>query len=224
MKTNKQIILFLTFMLLGMLSITIYHSVKANKEELLLFVYLDPGHGGFDGGATSLDKTICEKDINLKVCLYLKNFLEKTNIVVKMTRSKDVALSKSKKEDIHKRVDLINKSNCDIYLTIHANAYPSSSIRGFQTFYSVNKEQNESLAKTIQNALQMLDKENKRLPKVITGKYVLDNAKKVGCLVEIGFLTNEIDLQKLTNDAYLEKMAFQIYLGILNYIEESRQI
>ena len=70
----------------------------------------------------------------------------------------------------------------------------------------------------------MLDKENKRLPKIITGKYVLDNTTKIGCLVEIGFLTNEIDLQKLTDDTYLEKTAFQIYLGILNYIEESRQI
>ena len=195
MKTNKQIILFLTFMLLIILSLTVYHTVKANQEESLLFVYLDPGHGGFDGGATSIDKSICEKDINLKVCFYLKNYLEKTNIVVKMTRNKDVALSKSKKEDIHKRVELINKSNCDIYLTIHANAYPSSSVRGFQTFYSSNKQQNEYLAKTIQTSL-----------------------------VEIGFLTNEIDLQKLTDDTYLEKMAFQIYLGILNYIEESRQI
>ncbi len=224
MKTNKQIILFLTFMLLIILSLTVYHTVKANQEESLLFVYLDPGHGGFDGGATSIDKSMCEKDINLKVCFYLKNYLEKTNIVVKMTRNKDVALSKSKKEDIHKRVELINKSNCDIYLTIHANAYPSSSVRGFQTFYSSNKQQNEYLAKTIQTSLQMLDKENKRLSKVITGKYVLDNTTKIGCLVEIGFLTNEIDLQKLTDDTYLEKMAFQIYLGILNYIEESRQI
>ena len=183
MKTNKQIILFLTFMLLIILSLTVYHTVKANQEESLLFVYLDPGHGGFDGGATSIDKSICEKDINLKVCFHLKNYLEKTNIVVKMTRNKDVALSKSKKEDIHKRVELINKSNCDIYLTIHANAYPSSSVRGFQTFYSSNKQQNEYLAKTIQTSLQMLDKENKRLPKIITGKYVLDNTTKIGCLV-----------------------------------------
>ena len=50
MKTNKQIILFLTFMLLIILSLTVYHTVKANQEESLLFVYLDPGHGGFDGG------------------------------------------------------------------------------------------------------------------------------------------------------------------------------
>ena len=77
MKTNKQIILFLTFMLLIILSLTVYHTVKANQEESLLFVYLDPGHGGFDGGATSIDKSICEKDINLKVCFYLKNYLEK---------------------------------------------------------------------------------------------------------------------------------------------------
>ena len=53
--------------------------------------------------------------------------------------------------------------------------------------------------------------------------YLTIPQKQAVCL-EIGFLTNEIDLQKLTDDTYLEKMAFQIYLGILNYIEESRQI
>ena len=109
MKTNKQIILFLTFMLLIILSLTVYHTVKANQEESLLFVYLDPGHGGFDGGATSIDKSICEKDINLKVCFYLKNYLEKTNIVVKMTRNKDVALFKPFIVVINNKTNILQK-------------------------------------------------------------------------------------------------------------------
>ena len=44
------------------------------------FVYIDVGHGGFDGGATSLDGTILEKDVTLEVATYVANYLTKTGI------------------------------------------------------------------------------------------------------------------------------------------------
>ena len=180
-------------------------------------IYLDPGHGGFDGGATSNDKSIIEKDICLKTCIYLKEYLEKTGMKVYLTRSKDTALAKNKKEDIHKRVKLINNSSADLYLSIHANSYPSSSVKGAQTFYNDNSENNKYLASSIMKWLKELDKNNKRIEKSINGKYLLDHTTKTGCLVEIGFLTNEMDLANLKNNEYLMQIAFYIYLGILDY-------
>lgn len=189
-----------------------------------VLVYLDPGHGGFDGGATSLDKKTLEKDVTLTTCLYIKSYLEKTGIQVKMTRTKDEALSTSKKEDIHKRVKWINDSSCVLYVSVHANAYPASSVEGAQTFYSTAVNENKQFASIMMEHLRILHPNNPRQAKVISGKYLLDHTNKIGCLVELGFLTNTNDLAHLTNDTYLQQIAFSIYTGILCYIEESRII
>lgn len=220
--TKKTFILFLTFITLITIGFSI-GSVKAtHSRHNTYFVYLDPGHGGFDGGATSNDKKTIEKDINLITCEYVKNYLERTGIRVKLTREKDEALAKNKRDDIHKRVRLINHSNCDIYISIHVNAYPEESVKGAQTFYSDKNEENCKLATTIMMQLQILDSTNKRVAKKISEKYLLDKADKIGCLVELGFLTNPGELENLKNDQYLEKIAFSIYLGIIQYYEESR--
>lgn len=220
--TKRSLILFLTFITL----ITIGFSIGSVKATHLnndcYFVYLDPGHGGFDGGATSTDKQTIEKNINLVTCIYLKKYLERTGIKVKLTREKDEALAKNKKDDIHKRVKLINNSSCDIYISIHANAYPENSVKGAQTFYNEKNDQNCKLATNIMTKLQILDPTNKRVAKKISEKYLLDKTNKIGCLVELGFLTNQSELENLRNDQYLEKIAFSIYLGIIQYYEESR--
>lgn len=47
-------------------------------------VVLDPGHGGYDSGATGFG--LLEKDLNLKESLYLKAELERCGISVGLTR------------------------------------------------------------------------------------------------------------------------------------------
>ena len=51
-----------------------------------------------------------------------------------MTRYDDSALGKSKKEDMEKRMEIIEKNNADILVSIHQNFYPSSSVKGAQVF------------------------------------------------------------------------------------------
>ena len=51
-------------------------------------------------------------------------------------------------------------------------------------------------------------------------KYLLEHTNTVGCLVELGFLTNDIDLKRLTDESMLKETMFMVYLGILEYIEE----
>lgn len=221
MKIQKRLILFLTFIfsVIALISLNIVKAINSNNTIL---IYLDPGHGGFDGGATSTDKLTVEKEINLITCLYLKSYLEKTGIKVKLTRSEDKALSSSKKEDIYTRVKNINRSNCDLYISIHVNSYPNNNIKGSQTFYNEENDYNKMLATNIMESLRMIDITNKRVAKSIKGKYLLDHTKKTGCLVELGFLSNEIDLNNLKQDKYIQKISFQIYLGILDYLKESR--
>ena len=89
LKKLKKNILCLLFIILLLITFFSVKKVVAISNEKTHFIYIDAGHGGFDGGATSRDKTVIEKDITLKVCLYLKSYLEKTGLKVKLTRSKD---------------------------------------------------------------------------------------------------------------------------------------
>lgn len=223
MKKIRKSILFLSFIIILIICTTLIVTktihIIANAGDERVVIYIDPGHGGFDGGATSLDNNTIEKDITLKVSLYLKAYLERTNIKVLLTRDKDISLASNKRNDILKRVSLINNSNCDLYISIHVNSYTSSLIWGAQTFYNKVSNENKYLATSILEQIKLIDKFNKRESKEISGKYLLDHVNKVGCLVEIGFLTNQNELAKLKEDTYLENMAFMIYLGILDYLE-----
>ncbi len=218
MKRHLFLILFLTFIILFSIILTSINEVVAFNNDNI--IYIDAGHGGFDGGANSKDNLIIEKDITLQASLFLKNYLEKTGYKVYLTREKDCALGNTKKKDIYKRVDLINKSNCLLYISIHANSYPASSVKGAQVFYSSNNITNKILSNKIMMYIKTLDATNKRIEKEIKGKYLLDYVNKTGCLVELGFLTNQDDLYKLTNEDTLKELSFMIYLGILEYLEE----
>ena len=85
-------------------------------------IYLDAGHGGMDGGTSY--NGILEKDVDLDFVFTLKEVLENNGYIVYLTREGDYDLASAnsknrKREDIQKRVDLINSSNCFLYLSIH---------------------------------------------------------------------------------------------------------
>jgi N-acetylmuramoyl-L-alanine amidase len=115
-------------------------------------------------------------------------------------------------------VALINNQNTLLYISIHANTFPSSNVFGSQVFYKDN-ELNKILSETIQEYLRLVDN-NKRFAKSISGKYILDYTKKTGCLVEIGFLSNEQDYNNLCNNLYLENLAKHIYLGTIDFLNK----
>lgn len=182
-------------------------------------IYIDPGHGGFDGGTTSIDKTIIEKDITLQASLKLAHYLRRTGYLVKLTRETDNALGNNKKEDIHKRVSLINNSQAILYVSIHANSYPSRIAHGAQVFYQDHNDQNIKLAKSIMRTIKAVDDTNKRGVSLIKDKYLVDHIEITGCLIELGFLSNDHDLNSLTNKQYLDDLIQMIYLGIMEYLE-----
>ena len=70
-------------------------SLLASRIAGKPIVMIDPGHGGIDGGAESRDGT-CEKDINLRISVFLKKELEKKGIAAAMTRTEDRGLYEEK--------------------------------------------------------------------------------------------------------------------------------
>lgn len=210
----RRVALFLTFIIiisLLLVSFTIY------KNTSIKTICIDAGHGGFDGGAKN--NNIIEKDITLKSSLMLGRMLEDSGYKVIYTRTSDTSLKKDKVSDMKERLKLINKESNILYISLHANIYPSNIVHGAQVFYSNRNNNSKILAEHIQSYLLLEDKTNHRLSKEIKDKYITDNAINPGVIVELGFMSNENDLKTLTNDKLLEYRCLMIYLGILKYLE-----
>lgn len=211
----KKIILFLTLFLTTNLAV----SLTVIKEDLKPVVYIDPGHGGYDGGCVSYNKETIEKNVTLDISLCVKKHLESLGYKVLLTRDGDYALGNTKKKDIYGRVDLINESNAQLYLCIHANSFTSPQIKGAQTFYSSVNEKNADIASTILSKVKELDSTNNRVAKEMKGKYLMDHVNVPGCLIEVGFLTNMEDLNNLTNQYYIENLSLMISIAINEVIK-----
>nr|WP_275695602.1 N-acetylmuramoyl-L-alanine amidase CwlD [Fredinandcohnia sp. SECRCQ15] len=186
-------------------------------------IIIDPGHGGVDGGADNGD--IQEKDIALSISLKLRDYLQQQGALVQMIRENDVDLaskgtkgySRRKTEDLKKRVQIINDSEADLFISVHLNAIPSPKWRGAQTFYFGSYKENEAVAKYIQDELRNNLGNTTRQAKSINSVYLLKSSKKPGALVEVGFLSNPDEKALLVQDKYQDKLAASIYTGISRY-------
>lgn len=193
-------------------------------------IYLDPGHGGPDGGAQR--DGVSEKEITLTVSLKLRDYLQEQGALVFMTRETDKDLassqtrgySKRKTEDLKKRLQLINESESDLFISIHLNAIPSPRWSGAQTFYSPHFKENKRAAKFIQDELIENLGNTKREAKAISNVYILKYAKKPGSLVEIGFLSNPEERQHLVDPEYQNMVAASIYKGIARYFTDEEDL
>ena len=213
----KLCVFFLTF-----ISICTFTFFKVNAEELPLkdrVIYLDAGHGGTDPGA--LYKNIYEKDINLKIVYKLKEILEKKGAKVLLTRYGDYDLAvpnaiNRKRSDLSRRANIIDESMCDLYISIHLNAETSSTWNGAQVFYDDVNENNEKLAKLIQEEFKK-NTNTKRKYKQTNELYMYKRIERVGVLVEAGFISNPNERYNLKQEWYQEKIANIITNGILKF-------
>ncbi|MFC0274172.1 N-acetylmuramoyl-L-alanine amidase CwlD [Metabacillus herbersteinensis] len=191
-------------------------------------IYLDPGHGGPDGGAVGNKKL--EKDVALEVSLRVRDYLQEQGALVILTRESDVDLaeertkgySRRKAEDLRNRVKMINESEADLFLSIHLNAIPSSKWSGAQSFYYGKYQENEQLAKFVQDELRKNLENTTRKAKPINGIYLLKYVDKPGALIEIGFLSNPNEERLLSNEDYQDKLSASIYNGVLRYFSNEQ--
>ena len=206
-------------LVLLILNISIISYVKGENLDLIgKVIYIDPGHGGIDPGATYKD--IYEKDINLSIALKLKKELKNNGAIVYLTRYDDIDLSIStnnhKKSDLNNRVRAINNSNADLFISIHLNSY-GTSWHGVQIFYDDNNSTNEVLASIMDKNIKNLN--GNRTYKKKNNLYLLKNIKIPGILVEVGFLSNENERYLLTNSKYQEKVSKSLCNGIKEYLK-----
>ena len=196
-------------------------------------IVLDPGHGGIDGGTSFGD--ILEKDINLKIGLKLKEELTKRGATVLMTREVDDSLDdhmdnggSRHREDLNARVKVANENNTDIFISIHVNHTKNDKKIGPIVFYDEESKESQELAYIMQENLNKLSTYDKLGVKtkhgVTTGNfYTLRNITSPGVIVEMGFISNEIDRELLLQDKHQNEMIDLIARSVISYFNKNTE-
>ena len=141
-----------------------------------------------------------------------------------MTRDGDYDLSairtnNRKRSDFSRTVNLINKTKCDIFLSIHLNAEDTNSWKGAQVFYDDINSSNKKLAMILQQQLKRDLKTSRKIKKV-DKLYLQKRITVPGVLIEIGFLSNPNERYLLKSNNYQEKVVNSITKGILLYFND----
>lgn len=195
-----------------------------------LTICLDAGHGVGDVGAISPFKDgggneIYEKDINYELVLIIKEDLEAMGYEVILPRGGDdedpvAGYDDEGKSGIVQRVKFANKNKYDLYISIHCNSFSDESVSGTRLYYNKgnNNKKNKKLAASLSSAIKA---------KFSVGPKTYDNAdlyavtatNMPACLIEIGFITNKGDLDKMLDPSWRDDFADALSVGISNYLK-----
>lgn len=199
------------------------------KGKYTKVIFLDPGHGGRDSGAFYYN--IAEKDLNMQIYKKLRKELEGLGYTVLTSRDSDVYV-----DFVTERSKMVNKTNSDMFISIHFNATSSSAsnISGIQTYsYEQNPDyptkinsqwhnhpdrisESNRLAAAIHSSL--LAETGTKNAGLLHGSFaVLRETNKPAVLLELGYMSNFDENQRIRNDAYQNKLVKGIVKGIQQY-------
>ena len=199
------------------------------KGQYSRTIFLDPGHGGRDSGAYYYN--VAEKDLNMQVYRKLRKKLEELGYKVLTSRDSDIDV-----DFITERSRMVNKTNSDIFISIHFNATGSaySKSSGIQTYsYSDEPDYPSKINPYWHNHPDRMI-ESKRLAAAIhssllaeTGAKdagllersfaVLRETAKPAVLLELGYMDNFAENQQIRDSHYQDKLVAGIVKGIQKY-------
>ncbi len=188
-------------------------------------ICLDPGHGGqahllnYKRGPTGLR----EAEANLRVALYLREFLKEAGAIVFMTRTDDSFVS------IPDRSEIANKNAVDFFISLHHNWFSDPETNYTSTWYHQDADDSRAsldLARYVQQSVA----DALRLPQFTpTGLYsdrlvipsgfgVLRQTKRPAILVEASFYSSPAEEQRLKKESYNKREAYGYFIGIARYV------
>ena len=183
-------------------------------------IVIDAGHGGADLGTQGRKPYCEEKKMTLQTARLLKNYLTQLGYRPLLTRSIDTTLT------LERRVEIANKANADLFVSVHFNSARTPNAKGIEIFFFDSKE-NRKRANASRNLAQSILTRLVRRTKAASrgvkkgNFYVLRQTEMPAVIVEGGFLSNPQELLFLKDPAYLEQIARGIADGIDAYFRRS---
>lgn len=187
-------------------------------------VALDPGHGGYDGGARAVESGLWEKHITLQMALAIEEELTAQGAQVVLTRREDICLAEGntatrarKRQDLQRRMDIAAEAGADVFLSIHMNEYRSRREQGPQVFWQRGGDAGKQLAQTLQSALiRELDPPKQR--QALAGDYYVLRGPLPSVLVECGFISNAQEEKLLLSSEYQHRFGQALAAGLRDYL------
>jgi N-acetylmuramoyl-L-alanine amidase len=174
-----------------------------------IIVVVDPGHGGKDSGAPGIGGLL-EKDVILPIGKRVASILEQKGIQVVMTRDADFFV------DLKPRVDLAERVNATLFVSIHANSVDGrSDVNGLEVYYY---DSGYRLAEVVRNTILQNISTLKDRGTRKARFYVLRKSSMPSILVETGYMTGREDNPRLGSAEYQNRMADAIARGVLKYL------
>jgi len=164
-------------------------------------IFIDPGHGGADPGATA--NGLREKNLCLSLALKLRDILnqEYAGHTLRLSREADTTVT------LKQRTNMANSWGADYFVSIHINAGGGT---GFESYiYNGNyasKPETNRLRNLLHDAIVQETGYRDRGKKE-ANFHVLRESAMYGVLTENGFIDHSTDAEKLKSDAFLNKIA-----------------
>ena len=181
-------------------------------------IYVDQGHnpGTINAGASG--NGIIESEVTYWVGIYLAGFLyADPRFAVRVARPfPDTVVGEDTSSSLRTRVEAANLWPADYFISIHANASENPDINGTEAYVSSTDSAAWYLAQNI--VTEIVRRTSTKYNGVFSrpSLYVLKNTKMPAVLVELGYITNYEDNQRMINEPY--QFAYGIYVGLLNYL------
>ena len=192
-------------------------------------IFLDPGHGGKDTGASYYN--ITEKELNMQVYQKLRKELEGLGYTVLSSRDSDVFV-----DFVTERSKMVNKTDSDIFISIHFNASgnPASNRAGIQTYsYEEAADHPSKINPYWHNHPDRISESNRLAADIHSSLLAETGAKDAGLLqssfavlretdkpavlLELGYIDNFNENQQVRSDAYQNRLVAGIVKGIQKY-------
>lgn len=182
-------------------------------------IYLDPGHGGPDCGAYY--KNVEEATLNLELSKRIMKALKDDGATVYLTRYDDYDLAVNnaynrKRSDLSRRANIINKSGCDMFISVHLNASTDETWYGAQVYYDDINAENKKIASIMQEELKRYLNTDREYKENNT-KYLQHRINRPGVLLEAGFLSNPNERYLLQKKSYQDKIAEVVRKSVVKY-------
>ena len=183
-------------------------------EKIKIFV--DQGHNPGTINASASANGLVESEVNYQAGVYLKELLESSDFEVMLSRnSLDEVLGYDARSSLQARVEMANDWNADYFVSLHCNASNNIELSGSEVYVYAQNTPAYNLAFDILDGIVEVAKTRDNGVRINPYFYVLRNTTMPANLVEMAYLTNIEDANKLRNDLFLFSLG--IYVGILRY-------